>query len=260
MTEISVLRYGTPEAVRRYYRCDIITIKVTVMKIKTILFAVAMASAMIMVKTPVISGQSNVKSTLPHFLFPEFKEGLVIMKDDKPFSTMLNYNMLEQRLVTELNGTYRYSRDPALIDSVLIGDRVLIPVDDNFYEVISRGRFTFLVQHRATLIEKGNEVGYGVKSQSTGPTQYKRFEINSYWGNVAYLDIPADGEVKTAPVFWVRQGTSFEKFSNAKQLMKILPGYKPVIQKYIDQEKVDFKSPEDVTRLGKYLNAFAGEN
>ena len=237
----------------------LLTKKVTVMKIKTILFTVVLASAMLLLITPVISGQGNVKSTLPHFLFPEFKEGLVIMKDDKPFSTMLNYNMLEQRLVTELNGTYRYSKDPALIDSVMIGDRVLIPVDDNFFEVISRGRFTFLVQHRATLIEKGNEVGYGVKSQSTGPTRYKRFEMSSYWGDVAYLDIPADGEVKITPVFWVRQGTGFEKFSNAKQLMKILPGYKPVIQKYIDQEKVNFKSIEDLTRLGDYLNAFAGE-
>lgn len=230
------------------------------MKIKSILFAATVASAMLMLETPDIAAQSSNSNNLPHFLFPEFREGVVIMKDDKPFSIMLNYNLLEQRLVTELNGTYRYSKDPALIDSVLIGDRVLIPVDDNFFEVISHGRFTFMVQHRATLIEKGNEVGYGVKSQSTGPTQYKRFEMNGYWGNVAYLDIPADGEVKIAPVFWVKQGTSLDKFSNAKQLMKILPGYKPVIQKYIDQEKVNFKSPEDVTRLGIYLNSFAGEN
>lgn len=230
------------------------------MKIKFFLFAVLVATTMLMFEAPVISAQSSDSNNLPHFLFPEFSEGVVIMKDDKPFSTMLNYNLLEQRMVTELNGTYRYSKDPALIDSILIGDRFFIPVEDKFYEVISHGRFTFLILHRATLIEEGHEVGYGVKSQSTGPTQQKRFEMNSYWGNVAYLDIPADGEVKTAPVFWVRQGTSLEKFSNAKQLMKILPGYKPVIQRYIEQEKVNFKSPEDVARLGKYLNAFAGVN
>lgn len=229
------------------------------MKINIFLFTV-LASAMLMFEAPVISAQSSESNKFPHLLFPEFSKGVVIMKDDKPFSAMLNFNLLEQRMVTELNGTYRYSKDPALIDSVLIGDRVFIPVEDKFYEVISYGRFTFLVQHRATLIEAGHDVGYGVKSQSTGPTQHKRFEMNSYWGDVAYMDIPADSEVKTAPVFWVRQGSSLEKFSNAKQLMKILPGYKPVIQEYIDQEKVNFKSPEDVTRLGRYLNAFAGGN
>jgi len=230
------------------------------MKINFILLAAVAVSAILMLETTEISAQNSGSSTLPHFLFPEFREGVVIMKDDKPFSTMLNYNLLEERMVTELNGTYRYSKNPALIDSVLIGDRVLMPVDDKFYEVISHGRFTFLVQHRATLIEKGNDGGYGVKSQSTGPTQYKRFEMNGYWGNVAYLDIPADVEVKSAPVFWLRQGTSFEKFGTAKQLMNLIPGYKPVIQKYIDQEKVNFRSPEDLARLGKYLNAFAGGN
>lgn len=230
------------------------------MKINYILFAAVVGSAILMLETQVITAQSSESNNLPHFLFPEFSEGVVIMKDDKPFSTMLNYNLLEQRLVTEFNGTYRYSRDPALIDSVLIGDRVFIPVEGKFYEVISRGRFTFLVQHRATLIEEGDDVGYGVKSQSTGPTQHRRFEMNSYWGNVAYLDIPAGGKVKTAPVFWVRQGTSLEKFSNAKQLMKIIPSHKEQIRNYNENEKINFKSPEDVNRLGKYLNTLAGGN
>lgn len=229
------------------------------MKIKISLLTALVAIAMLMFKIPVISAQSGDSKNFPHLLLPEFREGVVIMKDSKPFSAMLNYNLLEQRMVTELNGTYRYSKDPALIDSVLIGDRVFIPVDDKFYEVISYGRFTFMVQHRATLIEKGDDVGYGVKSQSTGPTQQKRFEMNGYWGNVAYLDIPADGEVKIAPVFWVRQGTSLEKFINAKQLMKIIPEYREVIQTYIDKEKLNFKSVEDLTELGDYLNAFSGE-
>lgn len=230
------------------------------MKLNNIVFAAVVGSAMLMLITPVISAQESDMNNLPHFLFPEFRAGVVFMKADQPFSTMLNYNMLEQRMVTELNGIYRYSKDPAIIDSILIGDRVFIPVEDKFYELISPGRFTFLVQHRATVIESGHDVGYGVRSQSTGPTQFRRFDLNRYWGDVAYLDLPFDGEVKPAPVFWVRQGTSLEKFSTAKQLMKILPGYKPVIHKYIDQEKVNFKSPEDITRLGNYLNTFAGGN
>ena len=230
------------------------------MNIKSILLTAIVALAIFTVNDSVVSAQGSSNKTLPHFLFPEFREGVVIMKADKPFSTRLNYNMLEERMVTEFNGAYRYSKDPALIDSILIDGRVFVPVEDKFYEVISRGRFTFMVQHRATLIEAGNEVGYGVKSQSTGPTQYKRFELNSYWGNVAYLDIPADSEVKAVPVFWVSQGSSIEKFSNAKQLMKILPGYEPVIEEYLEKGKVNFKSAEDLAKLGDYLNKFAGMN
>lgn len=228
------------------------------MKHRHITFTAALYVTLILLSTMGVSGQENRENKLPHFLFPSFGDGVVFMKDDKPFSAMLNYNLLEQRMVTELNGTYRYSKDPALIDSVLIGDRVFIPVEDKFYELISRGMFTFLVQHRATLIEAGHDVGYGVKSQSTGPTQYKRFEMNRYWGDVAYMDLPPESEVQNAPVFWVKRDEVLEKFNNGRQLLKLFPEFKQPLQGFLDREKINFKSPEDVTRLGNYLNTLAG--
>lgn len=229
------------------------------MQIRINSFAKAATFAMLILNTLIISAQDNSSNNLPHFLFPDFREGVVFMKADKPFTTFLNYNLLEERMVTEFNGTYRYSKDPALIDSIRVSNRIFIPVEGKFYEMVSRGRFTFLVQHHATLIERGHDVGYGVRSQSTGPSQYKRFELNSYWGNVAYLDIPVNSEVRIAPVFWVTSGTGLEKFSNSKQLIKRLPGYKPVIQEYLEKEKVNFRSVEDVARMADFLNGFTGE-
>ncbi|TNF38775.1 MAG: hypothetical protein EP313_07495, partial [Bacteroidetes bacterium] len=87
--------------------------------------------------SPDASGQNSQENPLPHFIFPEFREGLVVMKEGKPFTALLNYNLLEQRMVTELNGTYRYSRDPAIIDTIYIGERVFVPVDRIFYELLS---------------------------------------------------------------------------------------------------------------------------
>jgi hypothetical protein len=202
-----------------------------------------------------VSGQVDPEKPLPHFLFPSFREGRIVMKDGTSFNTMLNYNLLEQRMVTELNGTYRYSRDPALIDTIFIEDLVFVPVDKIFYEILSAGKNTFYVQHRAMFIAAGQEVGYGVKSQTTGPTQIRRFELDNFYGEVAYMDIPTNGEVRPSPVFWVSKGNNLEKFVNARQLMKIFPEYKPEIQNYTDKEKIDFKTAREVGMLGDYLNS-----
>lgn len=200
--------------------------------------------------------QSPDENTLPHFLYPEFREGIVIMKSDKPLVTMLNYNMLQEMMVTELNGVYRYSRDPKLIDTIYIGTDVFIPFGDRFYELLSPGRFTFYVQNKATFIEEGNDIGYGARSKSAGPTQLKRFELG-YWGQVVYFDTPDNGEVRLTPIFWVSVDGNLEKFNNERQLVKLFPQYKEAIHKFIESEDISFKVTDDVTRLGDYINSVA---
>jgi len=204
-----------------------------------------------------ISGQQEQKNKLPHFLFPSFRKGVIVMKEGRSLSAMLNYNMLEQKMVTENNGSYRYSGDPDLIDTIFIEDRIFVPVNRIFYEIISSGKFTFYVQNRVTFTPQGQEVGYGMKSQTVGPTRYKRYESSQLYGEVVYIDPPANGDLKPASVFSVSSGGSMKRFTSARQLMKILPEYKQDIQKYIDTEDVNFKSSGDIALLGDYLNDIA---
>jgi len=95
-----------------------------------------------------LSGQDNKGNPLPHFLFPSFKDGLVLMKDGKIFSSLLNYNMVEEKMIIELNGTYRYSKNPQLIDTIHLGDRVFVPVENAFFEILSSGLVTFFLQRK----------------------------------------------------------------------------------------------------------------
>jgi len=221
------------------------------------------AAVVLLLVLPAISdatGQVSREYSLPHFLFPSFREGIVIMKDQKRFSAMLNYNLLEQRMVTEFNGTYRYSKDPKLIDTIYIDGRPFVPVEDIFYEILSVGKFPLFVQNYATFVAAGHDVGYGDKSQSTGPTRHKRFEMNSYWGDVAYLDLPADGVVNPTPLYWIGRDGVLEKFSNGRHLIRLFPDYRQALQEFIDKEKINFKSSEDVSKLGSYLNNISGKH
>jgi hypothetical protein len=204
-----------------------------------------------------LSGQDNKGNPLPHFLFPSFKEGRVIMKDGKNFSTLLNYNLLEEKMITELDGIYRYSKNPLYIDTIYLENRVFIPVENAFYEVLSSGSVTFLLENKSKSTPKGTDIGYGVKSGSVGPAQHKRFEMNEVMyqsAQVVYIDLPPNVDITPASVFWVRKNDKLEKFSNKNQFLKLFPEYKSELEKYIEKENIKINSREDVIRLGNYCN------
>lgn len=224
------------------------------MKPAQLKYYVLLSALMLLLFHPGVSGQGGDENPLPHFLFPEFREGVVVMKTGETFSTFLNYNMLEQMMVTELNGIYRYSRDPALIDTIYIGDKIFIPVGGIFYELMAAGPANFYIQNKSTFLPKGSDVGYGMNSRSTGPTKYSRFELNNFHGKVAYIDIPPNGEIRPGSLFWVERNGKFEKFSNSRQFLKLFRDYENELRLFVDREKIDFKSREEVQKLADYSN------
>ena len=200
--------------------------------------------------------QSSDENAFPHLLYPEFRKGVVIMKSDTPVTALFNYNMLNEMMITELNGVYRYINEPKLIDTIYIGADVFIPVGGKFYELLSAGRVTFFVQNKAVFVEEGSDVGYGARSKTTGTTQVKKYELRNP-GQILDMDTPDNGEVRLTPVFWVSMDGSLEKFNNERQLVKLFPQHKEAIHKFIESEDISLRVTEDVTRLGDYINSVA---
>jgi hypothetical protein len=203
------------------------------------------------------SGQDKDGNPIPQFLFPSFKEGIVIMKDGKKISSLLNYNMAEEKMVSELDGIYRYSKDPRFIETIFLENRVFVPVESAFYEVLSTGAATFFLQHKCYIAPKGTDVGFGATSQSQGPTKMTRVEITNVvyqYGDVAYLTLPPDINITPASAFWVRKNDKLEKFSTQKQFLKIFPEQESELKAYIKKENIKIKSREDVIKLGDYCN------
>ena len=107
------------------------------------------------------------------------------------------------------------------------------------------------------MFPKVNDLGYGSKSQATGPVQYKRFELTNIvyqYGEVAYIDLPPNVDIAPASVFWVNNNGNLQKFNTVKQFLKIFPEYSAQIKEYIKKENINIKSREDVIKLGNYCN------
>ncbi|HLN54468.1 MAG TPA: hypothetical protein VK207_00675 [Bacteroidales bacterium] len=204
------------------------------------------------------SGQTDPGNPLPHFVFPGFTKGVTKMKDGKVFSSNLNYNTVDEIMVTELDGKYRYAKDLESIDTILIEYKKFVPVGKVFYEVLANGPVSLFLQNKSTLTPKGSNVGYGSRSQSVGATDYKRFEmqqwnVNNQW-DVVNIDLPPNMDVTPASVYWVRNDDKFEKFINLNQFYKIFPEKQAELKQFVKNEKISMKSREDLIRLVNYSN------
>ena len=227
------------------------------MKSKYSFFKISMVPLFLLILLSDTSAQDKEGNPIPQFLFPAFKEGIVIMKDGKKISGLLNYNMAEEKMVSEVDGIYRYSKDPQYIQTIFLENRVFVPVESVFYEVLSTGTATFFLQHKCYITSKGADVGYGASSQSQGPTKMTRVELVNVvyqYGSVAYLTLPPNVNVNPASAFWVRKKDKLEKFTTQKQFLKIFPEQASELKAYIKKENIKIKTREGVIKLGDYCN------
>lgn len=196
-------------------------------------------------------GQYSDENPIPHFLFPQFTTGTILMKDGKSFTSLLNYNMAEERMITELNGTYRVAKNSETFDTVYIQNRKFVAGEKGFLELLIAGKATFFFEHKCNITPMGSSVGYGQKSQSVGPTDMRRLEIP---GDVVHIELPPNVEITPASVGWVRRGDELFKFTGSNQFLKIFPENADQLKNYIKAEKINFKNREDILKLGTFCN------
>jgi hypothetical protein len=198
-----------------------------------------------------ILAQNDKERPLPQFLFPNFAEGTILTKTGQSLSFVLNYNMVDQYMVLQQSNVYRIVTNIDEIDTIFLQSRRFVPLEKVFYEVLVKGRIPFFLQNKSLMTFAGNSVGYGLKSQTVGPTDWKRFETGK---EVLTLDLPSNVTISPASVNWVKSNDVMEKFSNARQLIKIFPEYEKDIKEYILKYKPDFKQRDDLIKLGIYCN------
>ena len=198
-----------------------------------------------------VNAQGNSDRPLPQFLFPVFADGVIIMKDASKSEARLNYNMVEEAMISEKDGVYWRSQNPALIDTIYLQNRKFVPVDNAFYEILATGEATFFLENKSKYVSVGEDIGYGVKSHSIDHTELTRFET---WSSVVTVELPKNVTISKVSVNWVRRNGSMQRFNSEKQLLKMFPEKKIQISDYIDKQKINLKVREDLIKLGNFCN------
>jgi hypothetical protein len=213
--------------------------------VRLIVSLLAMLPAMSM------QAQEGETENLANLVFPKFQQAVVKLNNGQSYKAELNYEKTEQQMIVLRNGQLFLFKDAQSVDTIFIGNRMFVPADKGFYEVLVSGPVSLLMQHKADLENEGSTVAYGAKTNTAGITH-----ITTIYGKegAIVLKIPENFKVIDASVMWVRKDGEMHRIQNRGQFMKLFPDNKKELENYFKAHNTDFKKSGDVSNLVTFCN------
>lgn len=194
-----------------------------------------------------INGQPQ-KKEISHYVFSVFQSGTALMTDGTRNPAMLNFNTATEEMVFRQNEEILAFADVTLtyLDTVIIGDRRFVLLNNQFMEVINEDDFKLFVQHKCRITPPGKTAAYGGTSQLQSSTTYSSWTDN---GMVYHLHLPDDYKVTPYKIYWFDDGSGWKSFSSLSQIKRFYNKQRSEFNKYTQVNKVEFENMESVTAL-----------
>jgi hypothetical protein len=183
---------------------------------------------------------------LSHYVFNQFMEGQVKLKSGETYSQVLNYNILTGEFIFNKDGKYLAIQKPEDVDTVYIDNRKFVPADKKFYEVLSNTPAPLFIEFTYVIKQPGTSTGYGATTTTSAASSYTSL-VNS--GGAYDLKLPDDFKVVPGYSYLILKDGKYQKANNLKQLYKIFPDKKALIDDLIKKNNTNFSKREDVVTL-----------
>lgn len=195
--------------------------------------------------------QQSSNSEYPQYLFPEFSESEILLKDGQQQTELLNYNTVTEKIVCMQDDSPYDLMNTVLIDTVFMQNRKFVPYGKIFHEILVTGTYTLFLQNRSDLVPAGKPVGYGGTSQGVSSYYLSKHELAPEYINI---QIPPDVRVEADPVFRILKEGDMLDFKNKKQFIALFPEKEDEIKNLIRKNRIKFDNTDDVINLINYIN------
>lgn len=200
----------------------------------------------------ILSGQSNKPGQVPQYLFSNFSSCKVILKGGQIQNTMMNYNMVSERMVYLQDEQYYDLMNPEMVDTVYLHQKKFVPFGKTFFELLQNRPVALFIQHKGELEEAGKPSGYG----GTSKTAAANYLSNINQSKMSYnLAIPEDYTVRVSTIYWIRKDDKMLDFQNEKQFLKLYPDKSDLIKAFIKKNRLKIERPEDLIQIVNYCSA-----
>jgi hypothetical protein len=197
----------------------------------------------------------SIKDVKPElqYIFPDFQNGSVILKNHPEVKCKLNYNfLLDEVLFIDETGKKMAIANPQDVLQVYIADRLFIPASKGYFEVIEKGTVSLVYKWTCNIVEKGKEGAMGISSDAPSIYQMNRMSFDAReWK----LDVDKEAVIAVEVVPYLKIRSKYIQVKGARDFLKAFPGNSSRIKDYIEQKPVDFKKEADLRRLTKYCNS-----
>ncbi len=189
---------------------------------------------------------------ISHYLFPEFKEGSILMKNGVVAKALLNYNAATEEMVFMQNDKVLALADVTLIqiDTVYIEDRKFVYRDRKILEVLCSSPYILMAHYKCRVIPPGKPAGYGGTSQTSASDSYSGW---SQGGKMYELQLPDDFKVVPYTVYKLQKGSEIKNFTSMGQFRKYYKKKNNLFQDYVQQHKPDFNNQLAMAQLVAYM-------
>lgn len=189
-----------------------------------------------------------------HYLFPEFTQGVVLMKTGKKDPKLLNYNALAEQLVFDNQGSILAVPKEQLqrIDTVFIKERRFVVLNNKVVELLHHSAWDLYVEHKCDMKERGKDAGYGGTSQTSAITTPSSVALE---GNVYNMQLPEGFETKRYSVYWLKRNGEPNQFVTIRQLKKLYKDKSELFDDYLKAHGVKYENQEAIIRLIEYLES-----
>lgn len=203
------------------------------------------------------------------FAFPHCTPGTVYMKDGSVVNARLNYNYYEPQVLfindkPEFEGdTIRRMDNLSDVLLIEIGNRSFVPVLGNMLgEIVMNHKVKLVVSRKVNINEKKSGA-YGTSGSTSSSRKVSGFTGNgtsasSYSGQTSFAtvsyDFESNAEVEIDERLFLMKEDKVAPLSK-KNLLKFFPKASGFIKQYLEEQKPDLDSREDMTTLINLANA-----
>ena len=151
-----------------------------------------------------------------------------------------------------------------LIDTVFIGDRKFIALNNIFIEMLYHATCELFADHKCKLNYSGKPDGFRAASSTSAIPSNSSYYLgrNRERGNISELKLPdgfyelklPDGyEAKPYTYYWLKKNGELNRFISMRQLMKLYDGKEDQFRDYVEKQDVKYNNQESIVQLIEYL-------
>jgi len=192
------------------------------------------------------------KQNITHYLFPEFTNGVVMMKAGAMKVALLNYNALTEEMIFENNGVRLAVALVESIDTIFISDRKFFPLNGKFVELLYHSKYDLYAEHKCNIKDPGKPAGYGTSSQTGATSTFSSF----FSGNRVYdMKLPEAYEINPYTIYWLKKDDKLIKFVSIRQLLKFFEDKSSQFKKFVKENDVSYDDQESLIKLVAFLES-----
>lgn len=185
----------------------------------------------------------------PIYLFPEFEQGRVLLRNGAIVNTSMNYDAANSRMMYKDKETTMELTGINDIDTIYIANRKFIPVATIFCETKQLLHGTLYIQWILKDLVIGKKGAYGQVVQGTVRT----INTNNFTFNPEYKNESTDvTQVNNNNIYYFKKEGKYVKFKDRKSLLKLFPDKKNELSDFINKNNINFYNTESVIQLANY--------